>query len=83
MVEEKKSIGRRWGVMRQKKTMVILILILAVLAAIYGGLKAWGKKTAEKEAGAAAEKITVTDLKNLSSFSYSNGQETMCFIFMV
>ena len=40
--------------MRQKKTMVILILILAVLAAIYGGLKAWGKKTAEKEAGAAA-----------------------------
>lgn len=66
--------------MRQKKTMVILILILAVLAAIYGGLKAWGKKTAEKEAGAAAEKITVTDLKNLSSFSYSNGQETMSFI---
>ena len=37
MVEEKKSIGKRWGVMRQKKTMVILILILAVLAAIYGG----------------------------------------------
>ena len=62
MVEEKKSIGRRWGVMKQKKTMVILILILAVLASIYGGLKAWGKKAAEKEAGAAAEKITVMDL---------------------
>lgn len=43
--------------MKQKKTMVILILILAVLASIYGGLKAWGKKAAEKEAGAAAEKI--------------------------
>ncbi len=66
--------------MKQKKTMVILILILAVLASIYGGLKAWGKKAAEKEAGAAAEKITVTDLKNLSSFSYSNGQETMSFV---
>ena len=66
--------------MKQKKTMVILILILAVLASIYGGLKAWGKKAAEKEAGAAAEKITVMDLKNLSSFSYSNGQETMSFV---
>ena len=79
MVEEKKSIGRRWGVMKQKKTMVILILILAVLAP-YMAAEGWGKKAAEKEAGAAAEKITVMDLKNLSSFSYSNGQETMSFV---
>ena len=66
--------------MKQKKTMVILIIILAVLASFYGGLRVWSRKAAEKEAKEEVEKIMVTDLQDLSSFSYSNGKETMNFI---
>ena len=30
--------------MKQKKTMLIMVVVLAVLLALYGGLKAWNRK---------------------------------------
>ena len=42
--------------MKQKKTMVILILILAVLASIYGGLKAWGQEGCRKRSRSGSRK---------------------------
>lgn len=66
--------------MKQKRVMLILVAILVVLAALYGGLRVWNQKSEEKEAKQAkADKIHITETDGLSAFSYTNGTDTMGF----
>lgn len=41
--------------MKQKKTMLIMVVVLAVLLALYGGLKAWNSHS-EKQKKAKEDK---------------------------
>ena len=44
--------------MKQKKTMLIMVIVLAVLLALYGGLKAWNSHS-EKQKKAKEDKEKV------------------------
>lgn len=67
--------------MKQKKMMLILVGILVVLAALYGGLRVWNQKSQEKEAKQAeVDKIHITETDGLSAFSYTNGTDNMGFV---
>lgn len=67
--------------MKQKKKMLILVGMLVILAALYGGLRVWNQKSEEKEAKRAeADRIHITETDGLSEFSYTNGTDKMGFV---
>lgn len=67
---------------KQKKQFIVLIILLAVCVTAYIGLRIYNdKQDKKKEAEAAAEKITVTDLKtdDITAFSYQYQDQTLSF----
>lgn len=61
---------------KQKKQFLGMLLVLAVLAAAYGGIHVYNQKQEEKEASEEeAEKLTVVDFKtdDVTAFSYVLG----------
>ena len=66
--------------MKQKKTMLIMVVVLAVLLALYGGLKAWNSHSEkQKKAKEDEEKVSLVDVKSLKSFAYESGGSKMSF----
>ena len=66
--------------MKQKKTMLIMVVVLAVLLVLYGGLKAWNSHSdRQKKAKEDKEKISLIDVKSLKSFAYESGGSKMSF----
>ena len=50
--------------MKQKKTMLIMVAVLAVLLVLYGGLKAWNSHSdRQKKAKEDKEKVSLVDVK--------------------
>lgn len=59
--------------MRQKKTLIILILVFAGLLALYAGLRMYQKKqSAQKN---SSDKLIIKNMSDLTSISYNNGQD--------
>ena len=70
--------------MKQKKAMLIMVIVLAVLLALYGGLKAWnGHSEKQKKAKEDKEKVSLVDVKSLKSFAYESGGSKMSFTKMM
>ena len=66
--------------MKQKKTMLIMVIVLAVLLALYGGLKAWNSHSEmQKKAKEDKEKVSLVDVKSLKSFAYESGGSKMSY----
>jgi len=66
--------------MKQKKTMLIMVAVLAVLLVLYGGLKAWNSHSdRQKKAKEDKEKVSLVDVKSLKSFAYESGGSKMSF----
>ena len=66
--------------MKQKKTMLIMVVVLAALLALYGGLKAWNSHSdKQKKAKEDKEKVSLVDAKNLKTFAYESGGSKMSF----
>ena len=66
--------------MKQKKTMLIMVVVLAVLLVLYGGLKAWNSHSdRQKKAKEDKEKVSLVDVKSLKSFAYESGGSKMSF----
>ena len=66
--------------MKQKKAMLIMVIVLAVLLALYGGLKAWnGHSEKQKKAKEDKEKVSLVDVKSLKTFAYESGGSKMSF----
>ena len=66
--------------MKQKKTMLIMVIVLAVLLVLYGGLKAWNSHSEkQKKAKEDKEKVSLVDVKSLKSFAYESGGSKMSF----
>ena len=66
--------------MKQKKTMRIMVIVLAVLLALYGGLKSWNSHSEkQKKAKEDKEKVSLVDVKSLKSFAYESGGSKMSF----
>ena len=60
--------------------MLILVIVLAVLLALYGGLKAWNSHSEkQKKAKEDKEKVSLVDVKSLKSFAYESGGSKMSF----
>lgn len=67
--------------MKQKKGMVIAIIILAVLIVLYLAVDMWNKKAAEDEAEKeAVETIHLVDADDLMQFRYTDGELSMGFV---
>ena len=58
--------------MRQKKTLIILILVFAGLLALYAGLRMYQKKQSVQKS--SADKLIIKNMSDLTSISYNNGQ---------
>ena len=66
--------------MKQKKAMLIMVVVLAVLLALYGGLKAWNSHSEkQKKAKEDKEKVSLVDVKSLKTFAYESGGSKMSF----
>ena len=66
--------------MKQKKTMLIMVVVLTVLLVLYGGLKAWNSHSdRQKKAKEDKEKGSLVDVKRLKSFAYESGGSKMSF----
>lgn len=66
--------------MKQKKTMIIMVIILVALLAMYGGMKAWNSHSEkQKKAKEKEETVSLLDVKNLKAFSYESGDSKMSF----
>ena len=66
--------------MKQKKTMLIMVAVLAVLLVLYGGLKAWNSHSdRQKKAKEDKEKVSLVDVKSLKSFAYESSGSKMSF----
>lgn len=59
--------------MRQKKTLIILILVFAGLLALYAGLRMYQKKQSAQKS--SSDKLIIKDMSDLTSISYNNGQD--------
>lgn len=59
--------------MRQKKTLIILILVFAGLLALYAGLRMYQKKQSAQKS--SADKLIIKNMSDLTSISYNNGQD--------
>lgn len=59
--------------MRQKKTLIILILVFAGLLALYAGLRMYQKKQSVQKS--SADKLIIKNMSDLTSISYNNGQD--------
>lgn len=67
--------------MKQGKTIIILVLVLAVLGGLYAGLKIHEKKSEEEQARQEeADTIHVTEAGELADFSYTNGTDEISFV---
>ena len=67
---------------KQKKQFLGMLLVLAVLAAAYGGIHVYNQKQEEKEASEQeAEKLTVADFKtdDVTAFSYVLGGQVYAY----
>lgn len=66
---------------KQKKQFLGMLLVLAVLAAAYGGIHVYNQKQEEKEASEEAEKLTVADFKtdDVTAFSYVLGGQVYAY----
>lgn len=67
---------------KQKKQFVGMLLVLAVLAAAYGGIHVYNQKQEKKEASEEeAEKLTVVDFKtdDVTAFSYVLGGQVYAY----
>ena len=58
--------------MRQKKTLIILILVFAGLLALYAGLRMYQKKQSVQKS--SADKLIIKNMSDLTSISYNDGQ---------
>ena len=57
-----------------------MVIVLAVLLALYGGLKAWNSHSEkQKKAKEDKEKVSLVDVKSLKSFAYESGGSKMSF----
>ena len=57
-----------------------MVVVLAVLLALYGGLKAWNSHSdRQKKAKEDKEKVRLVDVKSLKSFAYESGKSKMSF----
>lgn len=68
---------------KQKKQMILILVLLLIFGAAYGGMRVYNKKQAEKESAVEeAAKVYVTEVKqeNITAFSYQNGEETLEFV---
>lgn len=74
MVEAQKGIG---GDMKKYRTMIMFFAIFIVLFGLYFLMKYMNKVQAEKEQG---ETIMVTQLGELSSMQYTDGETTFSFV---
>lgn len=63
--------------MKKYKTMIIFSAIFVILFGLYFGMKYMNKIQAEKEQG---ETIMVTELGELSSMEYTDGETTLSFV---
>ncbi|MGN1191533.1 MAG: DUF4340 domain-containing protein [Dorea sp.] len=67
--------------MKQKKTMILLAVVLITLVAVYIGLKCWNQHMEEKkEKQAEEQKLSIVDAEELSSISYTDGESEMSFV---
>lgn len=57
--------------MSQKRTLSILVLVLAVLLVLYGGLRIYQNRQSDD----SDDTITIKDLSSLTSISYNNGED--------
>ncbi len=73
MVETKKGIGE---VMKQYKSMIILLGVFVVLIGLYFGVGAISKYQAEKD---TEEVYMLTELSGLTYMEYTDGETTMSF----
>lgn len=67
---------------KQKKQFFGMLLVLAVLAAAYGGIHVYNQKQEEKEAGEEkTEKLTVVDFEtdDVTAFSYVLGGQVYAY----
>lgn len=68
---------------KQKKQMILVLVLLLVFGAAYGGMRIYNKKQAEKESAeeeAAKTYITKVDQGAITAFSYQNMEETLEFV---
>lgn len=67
--------------MEKKKTILVLILVLAALTAVYAVVGAQGKRSEEaKEKEVKESQIKITDIEDVTRISYSNDNTTMTFV---
>lgn len=59
--------------MRQKKTLMILILVFAGLLALYAGITFYQKNQSARKISSG--QLTVKNMKAITSISYNNGQD--------
>ena len=67
---------------KQKKQFFGMLLVLAVLAAAYGGIHVYNQKQEEKEAGEEkTEKLTIVDYEtdDVTAFSYVLGGQVYAY----
>lgn len=59
--------------MRQKKTLIILVLVFAGLLALYAGIRMYQKKQSAQKR--SSDKLIIKNMSDLTSISYNNGQD--------
>ncbi len=64
--------------MKQKKTMLIMVVVLAVLLVLYGGgLKAWNSHSDKQKKAKRQRKVSLVDVKSGSLCLYESGGSKM------
>ena len=67
--------------MKQKKTMILLAVVLITLVAVYIGLKCWNQHMEEtNEKQEEEQKLSIVDAEELISISYTDGDSEMSFV---
>ncbi len=68
---------------KQKKQMILVLVLLVLFGAAYGGMRIYNEKQAEKESEEEeASKIYIAEVKqeDITAFSYQNAEETLEFV---